>query len=280
MADDIPAGHDGGQPARGAVVAEILTEDGEITLPAGSDVDGVPVAAARHLVDLVNGDVEPAGTSSFSSAAGTLTVPVPGGGTVTISAQNVTGHTPGGDPLACLARSLRSAGVPASAQLPRSPHARLWGVGTSIQGRLAALDYPQASPWIPTTRQARPAVVTEAQLQAAFLAARAHGTTLDEDVLRAVITAAAEAAPALADQPGRSASTLLDLTTRQMADARLDRLEQGARAGHASPEQMLKLIAEVRRLRQTVPDGAGAPASQARTTRATSPGRPPGARGR
>lgn len=34
-----------------------------------------------------------------------------------------------------------------------------------------------------------------------------------------------------------------------MGDARLDRLEEGARAGHASPAQMLKLIAEVRRRR-------------------------------
>lgn len=33
-----------------------------------------------------------------------------------------------------------------------------------------------------------------------------------------------------------------------MADGRLDRLERQARSGYASPEQMLKLIAEVRRL--------------------------------
>jgi hypothetical protein len=39
-----------------------------------------------------------------------------------------------------------------------------------------------------------------------------------------------------------------------MADARLDRLEEGARAGHASPSQMLKLIAEVRRHRNQIPN--------------------------
>jgi hypothetical protein len=280
VADDIPAGQDAGQPAQGAVVAEILTDDGEITLPAGPGAGDVPVAAARHLVDLLNGRVEPAGTPSFDFAAGTLTVPVPGGGTVTISARNVTGRAAGGDPVACLARSLRSAGVPGSAQLPRRPSATLWGVGTNIQGRLAALEFPQASPWIPMTRQARPAVVTEEQLQAASLAARAHGTILDDDVVRAIITAAAEAAPGSAGQPGRSGATLLDLTTQMMADARLDRLEQGARAGHASPDQMLKLIAEVRRRRQEARDGAGAPAGQVRHTRATSPGRPPRAPGR
>lgn len=34
-----------------------------------------------------------------------------------------------------------------------------------------------------------------------------------------------------------------------MADGRLDRLERQAKSGYASPEQMLKLIAEVRRRR-------------------------------
>ena len=133
--------------AQGAVIAEILTEDGDITLPAGPGAD-VPVAAARHLVDLVNGRVQPAGTPRFNSAAGTLTVPVPGG-TVSISAQNVTGRALGGDPLACLARALQSAGVPASVQLSRSPHARLWGVGTNIRERLSALEHPHASPFRP-----------------------------------------------------------------------------------------------------------------------------------
>ena len=112
MADDIPARPEESPiraapvtvPVSPAAVAEILTEDGEITLPAGSGADDVTVAAARHLVDLVNGRVQPAGTPSFNSAAGTLTVPVPGS-TVTISARNVTSRAPGGDPLACLARA-------------------------------------------------------------------------------------------------------------------------------------------------------------------------------
>jgi hypothetical protein len=280
VADDIPAGQDAGQPAQGAVVAEILTEDGAITLHAGPGAGDVWVNDAWHLVDLVNGRVEPAGTPSFDSAAGTLTVPVPGGGTVPISARNVTGRAAGGDPVACLARWLQSAGVPAPAQPPRRPSATLWGVGTSIPQRLSVLDYPQASPFTPMRRPASPAMVTEAQLQAAGLAAREHGQGLGDDVLRAIITAAAEAAPASAGQPGLSGSTLLDLTTQWMADARLDRLEQGARAGHASPDQMLKLIAEVRRLRQTVREGPGVPTSQAHHKRAASPGRSPRAPGR
>ena len=101
MADDIPARPEESPiraapvtvPVSPAAVAEILTEDGEITLPAGSGADDVTVAAARHLVDLVNGRVQPAGTPSFNSAAGTLTVPVPGS-TVTISARNVTSRGP------------------------------------------------------------------------------------------------------------------------------------------------------------------------------------------
>lgn len=36
---------------------------------------------------------------------------------------------------------------------------------------------------------------------------------------------------------------------RWMGDARLDRLETSAKSGFASPEQMLKLISEVRRRR-------------------------------
>jgi len=101
VADDIPARPEESPiraapvtvPVSPAAVAEILTEDGEITLPAGSGADDVTVAAARHLVDLVNGRVQPAGTPSFNSAAGTLTVPVPGS-TVTISARNVTSRGP------------------------------------------------------------------------------------------------------------------------------------------------------------------------------------------
>src|SRR5215469_16147965 len=86
--------------------------------------------------------------------------------------------------------------------------------GTAAQ---PALDFPQASPLTPATRQAGPPVITDAQLQAAFLAARGHGNILDDEVLRAIITAAAAAAPAVsAEQPGRSGSTLLDLTTQQM----------------------------------------------------------------
>ena len=138
----------GGLSVPSAVVAEIFTEDGEITLPAGSGTGDVSAAAARHLVNLVKGHVQRAGTPSFNSATGTLTVPIPGG-TVTLSAQNVTGRAPGGDPLTCLARSLQSVGVPTSVQLPRRPHARLWGVGTNIQDRLPALEYPQASPFRP-----------------------------------------------------------------------------------------------------------------------------------
>lgn len=115
-------------------------------------------------------------------------------------------------------------------------------------------------------------------MQSAFLAARGHGTILGDEVLRAIITAAAATAPAPAEQPGRSGSTLLDLTTQRMADARLDRLEQGARSGHASPQQMLKLIAEVRRLRDTARGGAPAPLSPA--SRARTPGPAPTHRSR
>jgi hypothetical protein len=129
VADDIPARPEESPiraapvtvPVSPAAVAEILTEDGEITLPAGSGADDVTVAAARHLVDLVNGRVQPAGTPSFNSAAGTLTVPVPGS-TVTISARNVTSRAPGGDPLACLTRApirRRSGLSPASPQPAR-----------------------------------------------------------------------------------------------------------------------------------------------------------------
>lgn len=135
MADDIPARPEESPiraapvtvPVSPAAVAEILTEDGEITLPAGSGADDVTVAAARHLVDLVNGRVQPAGTPSFNSAAGTLTVPVPGS-TVTISARNVTSRAPGGDPLACLARApIRRRFRPQ----PSFPAARTRGFGES-----------------------------------------------------------------------------------------------------------------------------------------------------
>jgi hypothetical protein len=134
------------------------------------------------------------------------------------------------------------------------------------------LDFPQASPLTPPARQAGPAVITEEQMQAAFLAARGHGTILGNEVLRAIITAAAATAPAPAEQPARTGPTLLDLTTQHMADARLDRLEQGARDGHANPQQMLKLIAEVRRLRGAVRGGASAPLSPASHTRTPGPG--------
>lgn len=178
MADDIPARPEESPiraapvtvPVSPAAVAEILTEDGEITLPAGSGADDVTVAAARHLVDLVNGRVQPAGTPSFNSAAGTLTVPVPGS-TVTISARNVTSRAPGGDPLACLARALQSAGVPASAQLPRSPHARLWGVGTNVQERLPALGFLQPSPFRPNDPAGRRPVKQASRAPAARPAA-------------------------------------------------------------------------------------------------------------
>jgi hypothetical protein len=109
-------------------------------------------------------------------------------------------------------------------------------------------------------------------MQAAFLAARGHGAILGDEVLRAIITAAAATAPAAAEQPGRAGPTLLDLTTQHMADARLDRLEQGALSGDASPQQMLKLIAEVRRLRGAVRGAASAPLSPVSRTRTPGPG--------
>jgi len=93
--------------------------------------------------------VSPAAVAEILTEDGEITLPPVPGSTVTISARNVTSRAPGGDPLACLARALQSARVPASAQLPRSPHARLWGVGTNVQERLSALGFPQPSPFRP-----------------------------------------------------------------------------------------------------------------------------------
>jgi len=135
VADDIPARPKESPiraapvtvPVSPAAVAEILTEDGEITLPAGSGADDVTVAAARHLVDLVNGRVQPAGTPSFNSAAGTLTVPVPGS-TVTISARNVTSRGPRRRP-SRLPRARSN--PPAFRPQPSFPAARTRGFGES-----------------------------------------------------------------------------------------------------------------------------------------------------
>jgi hypothetical protein len=123
-------------------------------------------------------------------------------------------------------------------------------------------------------------VITDAQVRAASLAVREHGIVLGNDVLRVIITAAADAAPVPAEQPGRSGSTLLDETMQWVADARLDRLETAARNGHASPGQMIKLIAELRRLRTAAREGAAAPRALPDRARAANPGRAPRSPGR
>lgn len=127
------------------VVVWIDTADGQLEVFAGDDANGVSAAGVRHLADLVNGRAQPAGAAVYDplgdpggkgrQPSATLTVPVPGGGPVTISAaRHESVILGGGNPLECLAYALRADGAPVAEALPIV--ARLFGVGTNVAERL------------------------------------------------------------------------------------------------------------------------------------------------